>query len=1146
MKFLDKLYKKATDALYEEILELELYFNNEYGINGIPYECETPSGEKLTYHMNGLRSLIAQFRVAPFLPIENHYINDVLDIEAVSLVNMSMSTVDGFPKLLKVVLTLREFNYRVFMPDLPVPEYKEDSDGISEMEHVFAKMFDWELFRYYYQRGIMNGDKLDSYEYNSPSQIKYVYSNKNMYKKVDLTKSDIEFYIPDTTWLKYALQVKKAKDKYGVYDSEELQKALKEIDEEGIKTTDGEVAYNYYHYYKPENMKFAPYLVDKRKKSFPLELDSITVNMANYFTETHLKACDGYAPQYMGGSDVMIELKATVSNEYYVGALKNLPQVIMNMIRTYRRIMPCFPLKVKNEYLQMLGVNEVVLDNITVSTVPGYPGVYELTIKLTSADRSMRQREALAKVNNENQMTSSNAAFDIYSYFNLQESLAAAELYPDLDLPLIEELKEKGWRFAKWNNEFRRYVDPDFYICYSFAYTSRLIKELVNDVLYRTIYSEGKLEAEGKTTETSSKALGLTSMGILDNMNIALNVVPGTKSNGLTQISQNGYGDLYDQVVEEVQAGANRENVKKKKQDGPTVDQSRQILNTLHYLTALGIENGWQISPGWFAPLCSKHINDEMEKLPEAGIKQKAEQNEENNQYIKDVYNIRAKCIRLINSILSGPIVSSSDKKSNDVLGCINDAVDNVFGSGDGAKLLDLLCPIKGVAGWTENKVEMSQTNDPRLRLTTEYFNYANPLRWMKGFLFALACVRSGQNDYAEGAKEENWFPRQWQSSSITGPDVPPFNKVRQGKGLAGDGIEAKDADTAQEDVISYGAGQITIYNIDTLKTMLQPESKIKYFNSGHSFNNMYNLTKKAGRKRFCETGFVDLYYNFQGYKSSICKEFTEKISKSMTANVEALLREALMHLKRLIMDGFIISEVDIISQDWESVFEELLDDPTNFGIIFPTGPETEDYSPNVNQHINSYRNSILDATEDTISDEDVKENNEDTDKYRQMAEQLKEGIPESYAKLFCSRLIYPFALAACNGNKNILKLFKERNYQQLDVYSLSVLVGGSNNGSFNRFLAAMCGANMIRTSELQDTGEITSNTQKAFNTLMSEAYIIDECQDYTELAKDFGIDYAKAKKLYRGCEHQKARLDRLFTEEELQTLQDEIDEIKY
>ena len=1296
----------------EEVLEIELYFNNEYGINGIPYECETPSGQKLTYYMNGLRALIAQFRTAPFLPIENHYINDVLDIEVVSLVNMSMSTVDGFPKLLKVVLTLREFNYRVFMPDLPVPEYNAGSDTISEMQHVFAKLFDWELFRYYYQRGILNGEKLESYTYNTFSHNKFMYSNKNIYKKADLTDSNIEFFIPDVTWLKYALQVKKAKDKYGAYDSEEMKKALDDIENSGmedplenktessnpfitvqnnnkpyfskndlsttsverfsnldrlgrcgpafaiigtdimpkegeergdissvtpsgwnqkaydnLKTEDpydnpdgylynrchligwqltgenaneknlitgtrylnvgngeddpeyggmvyyenlvddylennpnnhvayrvtpvyeggnlvasgvqmeaysiedegkgicfnvyirniqpnieidysdgaskakvksqDEITYDYYHYYRPENMKFVPYIANESGVSKPIELDSLTVNMANYFTETHLKACDGYAPQYMGGSDIMIELKATITDEIFVGAFKNLPHLIMNMIKTYRRVMPCFPLKVKNEYLQMLGVNEVVLDNVSVSTVPGHPGVYDLTIKLTSVDRSMRQREALSKADTEGQITSSSAIYNIYSYWNLQESLAAAELYPDLDLPKIEELKELGWRFAKWNNEHRVYVDPDFYICYSFAYTSRLVKELVYNVLYRTIYSEGKLEADGKSKETTGAAVGLTSMGILDNMNIALNVIPSAESNGLAKVDQNGYADLYDDVVEGVQAAANAEDTKKKraKNDGPTVEQSREVLDALFYLTALGIENGWEITPGWHAPLCSQFVNDEMEKLDESGVDQEAEPSEGSNAYLKEIYDLREQAIRLINSILDGPLITSRDKHTDDKLGCINDAVEAIFADGDGAKLLELLCPIsnKGDSDFDgENKHEAQNQNDinKKLELTSNYFEVAHPKRWLKGFLFALACTRSAIDDYAEKKEEDSWFPNQWQNPNITGEAGVPFNKARQGKGVAGDGILVGSKEEALKDIISYGAGQITIYNIDTIKAMLQPESKIKYFNDGHSFNHMYNLTKKAGRKRFCETGFIDTYYNFQGYRSSAGKDFCEKITNSMTANMEALLREALVHLKRLIMDGFIFSEVDIISKDWETVLDELLGDPTNFGTIFPTGPETEDYAPNVNQHVNSYRNSILDATEDSISDEEVEENNEDTEKYREIAEELKKEIPRSYSKLFCSRLIYPFAMAACNGNKAILEIFKARNYQQLDIYTLSTSVGGSNDALFNRFLGYMCGAKMIGSSELSDTEEITSNTQKAFNTLMSEAY---------------------------------------------------------
>ena len=57
-------------------------------------------------------------------------------------------------------------------------------------------------------------------------------------------------------------------------------------------------------------------------------------------------------------------------------------------------------------------------------------------------DRSMRQKEALKKAETDG-MTSSDATNTIGSYFSLQKTLAAAELYPDLDLPRIEELEER-------------------------------------------------------------------------------------------------------------------------------------------------------------------------------------------------------------------------------------------------------------------------------------------------------------------------------------------------------------------------------------------------------------------------------------------------------------------------------------------------------------------------------------------------------------------------------------------------------------------------------------------------------------------------------------------------------------------------------
>ena len=208
----------------DHMLEITLYFYEDAGINGIDYQYTTPNNTTFNYKMNGLRSLIAQFKIAPFLPIENGFINDVLGIEAVALMNMNISNVEGYPRLLKVILTLREFNYRLYMPDMPISEKEEDENSISQMNPFFAKCFNWEIFRYYYQRSIMAGndlaiieeyDGITSYNYN----LQY-YTNKNaigpwLFCGNSLrANGEISFYIPDEDWLKAALQVKKDRDDY--------------------------------------------------------------------------------------------------------------------------------------------------------------------------------------------------------------------------------------------------------------------------------------------------------------------------------------------------------------------------------------------------------------------------------------------------------------------------------------------------------------------------------------------------------------------------------------------------------------------------------------------------------------------------------------------------------------------------------------------------------------------------------------------------------------------------------------------------------------------------------------------------------------------------------------------------------------------
>lgn len=94
-------------------LTLQLYFHDLESVNG---RKELMHKDKdRYYYMDGLRPLIAQFKKAPFLPIDNKYINEVLGIDSVALVNLSVQTVPGFPHSLAATLTLVKFEHEAYM-----------------------------------------------------------------------------------------------------------------------------------------------------------------------------------------------------------------------------------------------------------------------------------------------------------------------------------------------------------------------------------------------------------------------------------------------------------------------------------------------------------------------------------------------------------------------------------------------------------------------------------------------------------------------------------------------------------------------------------------------------------------------------------------------------------------------------------------------------------------------------------------------------------------------------------------------------------------------------------------------------------------------------------------------------------------------
>ncbi|MEW6770004.1 MAG: thermonuclease family protein [Bacillota bacterium] len=122
----------------ETMVEITLYFTSEEEINGRPYHTTLPNGRKVTYYVNGLRALLAQFKKCPFLPVQNHYLNNIHGIDALTLANLECSTLPGFPGVLVVNLTCYVFDYTAYLP--------------TTLD--FNAVFNWPLFRYYYQRSL--------------------------------------------------------------------------------------------------------------------------------------------------------------------------------------------------------------------------------------------------------------------------------------------------------------------------------------------------------------------------------------------------------------------------------------------------------------------------------------------------------------------------------------------------------------------------------------------------------------------------------------------------------------------------------------------------------------------------------------------------------------------------------------------------------------------------------------------------------------------------------------------------------------------------------------------------------------------------------------------------------------------------------
>lgn len=1308
-------------------IEVDLFFYNGSGINGIAKEVTMPNGEAVTYYMNGLRSLIAQFKVAPYLPIENQFINDVLGIEAVSLVNLSINTVEGMPRLLQATLTMRDFNYRIYMPDIPIDYSYNQVSEIAQMNPIFAKCFNWEVFRFYYQRLLSYGDYQKEFDYNSPSYNKEVYSKREALQPVYFCEKDgfgasaMSFFIPDENWLKAALSIKKDKEFYGqnlittettetaknwittftesakcineinnskfksnkekffkdtsiavqsqatttntyvknAYTTENsnlrsqkvanvvtayvkpmlkpiVEQALNSeaisgvtvneitdiknlnldyevmislstqelstIDMEAIKESvrdylglssiigifrDGQLVFNVrfklkkdgvnykidtgtepklvgrslqnkdeenkvsdleilkafanssvgidkggtettnatldseYNYLDPAKLKFVPYIEN-------IELQDLRFTLSNNFSDVTLKIMDGFAPQYMGSSDITIEASFITTNEEEVSMINVLPAHAANIGKLYRRILSCWPIKVRNHYLQMAGINEVLIDLVEIQTLQGYPGTYEVRMRMTSVDRTTRQRETLKQLESDEE-SSTRATASMNSYWDLDNVLASAELYPDLALPSIKELATYGFNFIRYRNSKQAYPDPDFYMTYSWPYTSYIIKKNLKDVFYNNIFHDEGKEKSELLDDTSYEFFDQMGMTLYQKLDPVMGMTEAQDNDGNVQ---NKLCDLFDETMAIIDEGAT-ENIPKSDREQARELEERDCANLsdlLIYLTACDVQQGWTIKPGFTAPVVVPELNLDVEKLYCSGIPHdEATVDEIHNAYAQDVFDLRAETIKAIDDYLSDPIdygaydvdlhATWASQAADGYGGVISKVVNQFASEKKGKKILQLLNPFEDMFSIVEEGFfeglfsgDVNKYNGEPDYNDDENDDTAYMANYLAGFLYSAAKCISAENTFDEDSNEDIWEPRQYAMDGFgkvkkdkDGERIPNCLVENAGRALQ----QADSLDEALKHGIQWGMFQIKIYRASELQKMLQPKSRVCYLKEDELA--MYK-DPETGKARW-HPGFIDPYYNIAGYRSQVGKEYIKKIATNEGINTIAFLRVMLMHLRRMIIDGQIFSEIDVISKDFDEIKEtieitpdgedhtEAAQEVSTDGTFYRDGGDIiqliKDVGSDGFEAIGKFfgnfelqQQTQIDAIEDAVGDEDA----------AGTILELIENMPKTYRRSFCSRLILPMVMAVTEGSDTYRQLIVNYDLSELNSLTVGATITSSEPLSLvAKYCKAMSSIGMLDFAATKTDPETTSDSQKLWNYIMREAYtkLADDPQAY-------------------------------------------------
>lgn len=1136
----------------DRVIEMTLYFNGEEGINGIPIKKQLPkqkgSSQYETYYMNGLRSLIAMFRYTPFMPIENKYLNDVLGIEAVSLANLQIQTMPMYPKCLAVTLTLQQFNYRIYLNELPLPNPEEGQDFNYNM---YARTINYGIMRYYYQRAIQAGEAIKNLSTSSQEYIESTMGSKTKLIPMEFKDQNIRFQILDSNWLDKMKQVKElaakqplqqtqalnqktidwanrvgvsmhhiieainniednvvksssdwlpptdnlsspviwlqekllsnqncphladikengmaSSGKYSfrfIFDTASLTKeelknlmivitnelgikkdstdkiifedGVLELEAELIKSIDKDGETDYRCITDTDNYKVAQFfafrsgMLDEGEMSdeinndnwdgfstvtneafyeslkdnaideetllsakfvdYPLDIivQQFSISMGNTLSNTKLKVHEGYAPQYAGGQDTVLDFVFHTTDESTVTLLNNMQQMAAEQLIKYRQVINCWPIRIDSEMTRLCGVHEVIIESVDISTVPMQPGLFAIQCRAISVDRTMRNREALRRIDSINNAGATNPdavnAWVYNTYFDLNKTLSKAEVYPDLELPTIDELESTGYKFIRYvrNRETRVYPDPDFYFVYGYAYSSQMLRKNIIEYFDKTITNENSEEKAAITAAKTSLVQSGTSQEIIVSMN-QKKLEEVLAYNCLDKELESDYEQAVKADIEYI-ANARQQSIELEKDDEKRIQAAEELYNKSSYfedqLMALN-PSSWDICS---AIKCT---------LPEA-IPDGAEGTLEYNIQ-KDLKDTESKIIEVIDKVLNKPIDSNAYPDTTvifdeDYHKSLRKAIKNFIKDEIGGK---------GNSTWKNIIAQFGASIDSKTQKN------------IRAIYEAAAMALSGNTEYSDSIDMKNYCARAYFG---TESNWYPNSIVIDNN--TGDIFNANTISNAVENGITFGPYQVRKYDADFLKDF--------YSDKSISFSGM---------------DFLDPYYNKALHKDTFGKEidskeyieYKTKMISSTGYAIQAFHRIVLVWVKKLIKDKSYISYYDIRRDDIANELNGLLKEVT--------GETIENNMPSYTT--GNYSKPTNSSTYYTYSYQDYQKEQKEkkvneivqplTDKGKDVA-----SIVKTYeSSIMTGKIFLPVLCATIHGDSMIYERIKKKDVGTLKV----------------------------------------------------------------------------------------------------------------